>query len=150
MHDKGLPLAGLLKIWHLEPGTKYGYSNSNYVQLAEIIAKVSGESYHEYMENHILKPAQLFRTYYAEESAIIPGRVEGYTGDRGFYQNCAYQTLSLGYRCGDLMSNVDDLSKWNTALLAHKIIKKKTLYQNYNSVYSYQEKRNYAVMDTRA
>lgn len=110
-----------------KPGTKYSYSNSNYVLLAYIISKVSGESYHKYMHQNVLQPAGLDHTYYADESTIIPGRVEGYTKDKGFYQNTAYQTISLGFGCGDLLSTVGDLYKWNNALLTGKLIKKEIL-----------------------
>ena len=99
-----------------QPGTKYGYSNSNYVLLGYIIEMVSGKNYHDYMNENILKPLGLNNTLYADEKTIVPKRVTGYTRDNGFYENCPYQTLSLGYACGDLMSTVEDLYKWNKAI----------------------------------
>jgi CubicO group peptidase (beta-lactamase class C family) len=119
-HFKSEPL-------EFEPGTKFSYSNSNYVLLGYIIEKVSKEKYHRYMEDHIIKPLGLFSTYYATEQTVVPNRVTGYTRDRGFFENCAYQTISLGYACGDLMSTVEDLNRWNEALLAFKPVKKETL-----------------------
>lgn len=110
-----------------KPGTKYGYSNSNYALLAYIMEKITGKSYHRYMEEKVIKQAGLTNTYYANEHAIVPKRVTGYTRDRGFYENCEYQTISLGYGCGDLMSTVADLYKWNNALFAYKLVKKETL-----------------------
>lgn len=38
------------------PGTEFGYSNDAYALLGAIIARVSGESYEQYVEEHILKP----------------------------------------------------------------------------------------------
>lgn len=110
-----------------EPGTKYNYSNSGYLLLAYIVQKVTGEDYHKYLEENILKPAGLANTFYATENTIVPKRVKGYTRDRGFYENCEYQTISIGFGCGDLMSTADDLYKWNNALLANKLVKKETL-----------------------
>lgn len=110
-----------------KPGTKYGYSNSNYALLAYIIEKVSGKDYHKYMEENVLKLAGLNNTLYAVENTIVPKRVRGYTKDRGFYENAEYQTLSIGYGCGDLLSTVGDLYKWNKAVLSYKLIKKETL-----------------------
>lgn len=109
------------------PGTKFSYSNSNYVLLAYIVEIVSGKPYHEYMKENVLQPAGLTNTFYADENTIVPGRVAGYTRHRGFYENCDYQTISLGYGCGDLLSTVEDLYKWNNALLANKLVKKETL-----------------------
>ncbi len=110
-----------------KPGTKYNYSNSGYVLLAYIIEKVTGESYHSYMKKNVIIPAGLTNTLYANEHTIVPGRVTGYTRDRGFYENCEYQSISIAYGCGDLMSTVEDLYKWNKALLEYKLVKKETL-----------------------
>ncbi len=110
-----------------QPGTKNSYSNSNYVLLAYIIKTVSGKKYQDYMKENVLKPAGLTNTYYADESTIVPERVAGYTRYKGFYKNCDYQTISLGYGCGDLLSTVEDLYKWNNALLAYNLVKKETL-----------------------
>lgn len=119
-HFKQAPLA-------FAPGTRYGYSNSNYVLLARIIEKVSGIPYHDYMEQKAIKAAGLMHTGYSGEKTIVPGRVTGYTRDNGFFENCDYQTLSLGYGCGDLLSSAEDLYQWNHALLAGKLVRKETL-----------------------
>jgi CubicO group peptidase (beta-lactamase class C family) len=117
---KNLPL-------EFKPGTKYNYSNSGYVLLGLIIEAASGKSYHKYMEENIIKLAGLTHTFYANELTIVPKRVMGYKRDWGFYENTEYQTISLGYACGDLLSNVGDLYKWNNALLHYKVIKKESL-----------------------
>jgi CubicO group peptidase (beta-lactamase class C family) len=119
-HFKNAPL-------NFVPGSRFGYTNSGYTLLGYIIEKVSGQKYHDYIQKEVLDKAGLKHTFYANEMTIVPGRVNGYTRDRGFYQNTYYQTLSLGYACGDLLSNVDDLYAWNQALLAGKLIKKETL-----------------------
>lgn len=110
-----------------KPGAKYNYSNSGYVLLGYIIEIVSGKSYHQYMKENVIKPAGLTSTLYASENTIVPKRVRGYTRDRGFYENAEYQSLSIGYGCGDLMSTAEDLYKWNNALFSYKLIKKETL-----------------------
>jgi CubicO group peptidase (beta-lactamase class C family) len=112
-----------------KPGTKYSYSNSNYLLLGYIIQLVSGESYHQYMADNVIKKAGLTHTLYAEENTIVPNRVQGYTRFNGSFANCEYQTLSLGFGCGDLLSNTEDLYQWNNALLAGKVISKASLYK---------------------
>ncbi len=110
-----------------KPETKYSYSNSNYLLLGYIVQLASGEPYHQYMEDKVIKPAGLTHTLYAEERTVVPGRVTGYTRDRGFFENCDYQTLSLGFACGDLLSNTEDLYKWNTAVTTYKLISKESV-----------------------
>ncbi len=117
---KNLPL-------DFKPGTRYNYSNSGYLLLGLIIEIVSQKSYHIFIEENILKPLGLSHTFYANENTIIPKRVTGYTKDKGFYENCDYQSTSFGYACGDLLSNTDDLYKWNSALIEYKLVNKATL-----------------------
>lgn len=117
---KDLPL-------EFKPGTKYNYSNSNYLLLGLVIEAVARKSYHTYIKENIIVPLELNHTFYANESTILPKRVQGYTRDRGFYENCEYQSISIGYACGDLLSNTEDLYKWNNALIQYKPVKKETL-----------------------
>jgi CubicO group peptidase (beta-lactamase class C family) len=107
-----------------KPGTKYSYSNSNYLLLGYIIQLVSGENYHQYMAEHLIKPAGLQHTLYADEQTAVPGRVQGYTHYRGVFDICDYQTLSLGFACGDLLSTTEDLFNWNTAVISGKLVSK--------------------------
>ena len=44
-------------------GTRFTYSNTNYVLLAMIIEKVSGQSFPEYMRDNIFRPLQMNHTY---------------------------------------------------------------------------------------
>jgi len=44
------------------PGDKENYDNINYIVLALILEKVSGESYPDYIEKHILRPAGMHDT----------------------------------------------------------------------------------------
>ena len=44
------------------PGAKGNYDNINYIVLALVLEKASGESYRSYIDKHILKPAGMTRT----------------------------------------------------------------------------------------
>ncbi|MFZ5823075.1 MAG: serine hydrolase domain-containing protein [Bacillota bacterium] len=44
------------------PGTHFSYSNDGYALLGAIIERVSGKSYVQYMDDHILKPAGMTRS----------------------------------------------------------------------------------------
>ncbi|MEN0047527.1 MAG: serine hydrolase domain-containing protein [Bacteroidota bacterium] len=62
-----------------KPGTVYGYSNSNYVVLAEIIAKVTGESFNSYSKQYF-KNLGMNDTYFVEKyMAVIPNRANPYS-----------------------------------------------------------------------
>jgi hypothetical protein len=74
-------------------------------------------SYHKYIKENVIDRAGLQHTMFANEHTIIPNRVEGYTRDKGFFENSEYQTSSMAFGCGDLMSTTEDLYQWNKALL---------------------------------
>jgi CubicO group peptidase (beta-lactamase class C family) len=50
-----------------EPGKRYMYCNLNFNMIGTIIEKVSGERFDAYIQNHILKPLQLYGGYYVNE-----------------------------------------------------------------------------------
>ncbi len=59
-----------------EPGTQYQYSNTNYVLLALIIEKVTGEPFYQYLREAVLNPARLpdvFNAYTDREKLQVTG-----------------------------------------------------------------------------
>ncbi|KAF2516928.1 beta-lactamase family protein [Flavobacterium zhairuonense] len=110
-----------------EPGTKYKYSNSGYFLLGYIIEKVSGKSYKTYLEENILKPLDLNHIYFDTSNNLIPNRVNGYRKEGTEFKNADYWSMTIAYAAGELISNVDDLFKWNKGLYSYKILKKETL-----------------------
>ncbi len=110
-----------------EPGTKYKYSNSGYFLLGYIIEKVSGKSYKTYVEENILKPLDLNNIYFDTSNNIIPNRVSGYRKEGVAFKNADYWSMTIAYAAGELISNVEDLFKWNRGLYSYKILKKQSL-----------------------
>ncbi|TVX94368.1 serine hydrolase [Paenibacillus agilis] len=70
-----------------EPGTKYAYSNMAYEVLGDVIHKVSGKSFEQYMKDHILDvlgmdDSHFLKSSVSEEMLVTPhvlGIDEGYT-----------------------------------------------------------------------
>lgn len=68
-----------------EPGTKWQYSNAGFTVLGLIIEKLSGQSYYDYVKQHIFKPAGMVNTDSYERDKDVPNLAIGYTkmGDNG-------------------------------------------------------------------
>jgi CubicO group peptidase (beta-lactamase class C family) len=49
-----------------KPGERWFYLNEGYVLLGEIIAKVSGQTFEQYIREHILAPLEMTRSFFAE------------------------------------------------------------------------------------
>ena len=109
------------------PSSKFAYSNSNYFLLGYIIEQASGLSYPDYVEKNIFVPLGLSHTYYDNPTKIIPNRAKGYEKEDIKYSNVDFISMAGFYSAGGLMSNTEDLYKWNTAINSFKILKEETV-----------------------
>jgi len=62
-----------------EPGARREYSNGGYVVLGLIIEKVTGQSYFEYVREHICQPAGMSDSDHLEADIPVPNVASGYT-----------------------------------------------------------------------
>lgn len=98
-----------------EPSSSFENSDSNYYLLGEIIAKVSGESYEDYINSAIFKPLAMNATSFdGGDKLALPydGNAEG---DKLCYSGVGYSA------CG-MISNISDLLKWTDGIFYDKII----------------------------
>lgn len=110
-----------------KPGEEFRYNNSGYVLLGAIIEKVSGVSYEEFIQERIFNKLDMNTSYYGSKSKIIKNRAYGYQQSENGYVNADYISMTIPYAAGSIMSTVDDLLKWNTAVRNHELISKKSL-----------------------
>ena len=61
-----------------EPGARFEYSNYGYVLLGALIEQVGGESYDDYVGDHVFRPAAMRSTGALPESVEVPERAVGY------------------------------------------------------------------------
>jgi CubicO group peptidase (beta-lactamase class C family) len=106
------------------PGEKFKYDNSGYFLLGYIIEKASGQTYAEYIKDHIFKPLGMNHSYYGGNSPIIKNRVAGYNKVEDNYVNDEFLSMTQPYAAGSLLSTVDDLSTWYAAVMSDKVITK--------------------------
>ena len=58
-----------IKKLRFNPGEKFYYNNINFVILGEIISKISGISFEEYMINNIFQPLEMYNSsFFAPDS----------------------------------------------------------------------------------
>ncbi len=106
-----------------EPGSKFEYSNYGFLLLGVVIEKVSGQSYYDYVRDHVYKPAGMIATGSLPENESVPDRSVGYMrrGPGPWEPN----TDTLPYRgtsAGGGYSTVEDLFRFATALYDHKLL----------------------------
>ncbi|HKO54818.1 MAG TPA: serine hydrolase [Thermoanaerobaculia bacterium] len=101
-----------------EPGTSQRYSNAGYIVLGLIIEKRSGQSYYDYVRDHITKPAGMTDTASYAVDEQVPNRAIGQTKNGS-------NTATLpgrGSSAGGGYSTAADMLRFAQALLADKLL----------------------------
>jgi CubicO group peptidase (beta-lactamase class C family) len=107
-----------------EPGSAWNYSNTGYFLLGVIIEKASGETYADYVENHIFQALGMRESFYGGASKIINNRASGYDATDDGWVNAPYLSMTQPYAAGSLLSSVGDLAIWIDAINNHRLISK--------------------------
>lgn len=107
-----------------EPGSQWAYSNSNFIVLGAIVEAVSGQSYFDYVREHIYQPAGMINTDAYELDHEIPNLATGYTRAPGEseWRNNLFEHVIKGGPAGGGYSTVEDLFHFAQALTEHKLL----------------------------
>ncbi|HEY6456840.1 MAG TPA: serine hydrolase [Steroidobacteraceae bacterium] len=97
------------------PGTRFSYSNSNYIFLGRIIEQTSGESYGGYLKKHLLEPLRMNNTgIYGPPDPQLDAF--GYDWNGTSFVRAFDWDQSWTASSGGLYSTVEDLYRWIQAL----------------------------------
>ena len=105
------------------PGTSWAYSNSGYVVLGLIIAKVSGMPYREYLQRNIFAPLSMNHSVvYQKGINEVDRRAFGHSKEKDTFVRTDQSSTSATLGDGGIYSNVVDLAKWDEALQKHTLL----------------------------
>jgi len=103
------------------PGEKWEYCNVGYFSLAEIIHRISGKAWGDYLNERVFKPLQMNATRTTTMSGIIQNRANGYFWTKNQLENAS---IYLALRpSGAFLSTILDLAKWDAALYGDTLLK---------------------------
>jgi D-alanyl-D-alanine carboxypeptidase len=106
-----------------EPGSKWEYSNYGFILLGVIIEKVSGQSYYDYVREHVYLPAEMTATGSEPEEVAISDRSIGYTKMDSTQWKPNTDTLPYrGTSAGGGYSTVEDLARFAAAVEENKLL----------------------------
>lgn len=125
------------------PLSNYNYNNINYAILGLIVEELSGKALHDYIKEHILKPAGMSDTFFpkiifyhytAQEAkklsimyryrhlySRLPERVDTVPFVSKYWYNYNFEGF------GDIISTTSDLLKYDQALYNNVLLQKSTL-----------------------
>lgn len=107
------------------PGRGFSYSNTNYMVLASIIEKVTGQSYESFVKKNIFDPIGMRHTFVAtsQNDSLNYRRTAGYQWNRRIPKD--YYDDVVGDK--GIYSTIGDLFRWYRALNGNCLLQKKTL-----------------------
>src|ERR1700674_2458154 len=108
------------------PGTSWSYSNSGYVVLGVIVARASGESYGEFLQQRIFAPLKMNHTLvYQKGKNEVSNRAFGHSKEKDLFKETDQSSTSATLGDGGIYSNLEDLAKWDDALRNHALLSEK-------------------------
>jgi CubicO group peptidase (beta-lactamase class C family) len=105
---------------NFDPGSELAYTNFNYILLADIVQKISGQSFSRFCDSAIFKPLGMSNTHFREKrKQVFENEAKGYL----FTGKKFKERKGLGGILGDhnIISTVDDLVKWQLNFYDNKL-----------------------------
>ena len=110
---------------NFDPGTRWQYSNTNYVLAAEIFEKVSGQPLLEFLAERIFRPLEMRSA--GDCQAASPVDAVAYTRYAAGPPRVAEREASGWYfGAGELCMTPSDLALWDIAFLQKKILSERS------------------------
>jgi len=110
-----------------EPGTQYNYCNTGYWFLGQLIERISGMSYAQFMQENIFAPLAMHNTGVDRDKPIVKGLATGYYLNHNDIIRCNYVNMDLGSEAGGMYSTAEDLLKWHAALMGDKLLRRESI-----------------------
>ena len=97
---------------NFDPGEEYSYCNAGYVLLAEVVQRVTGQSFRGWTRANIFEPLGMTNTsFYDDYTRIVKNRAYGYMPKgKGGFRNVLYTSAAPGP--ASLFTTAEDLSEW--------------------------------------
>jgi CubicO group peptidase (beta-lactamase class C family) len=116
----------ILELWakkplNFDPGTKWQYSNTNYVIAAEIVDERVAQKLVPFLKDRIFTPLKMESS--DDCSVSFPNDMEGYTRYAGGPpRRVAREANGWYYGAGELCMTAYDVGLWDVAFLHHEIL----------------------------
>jgi len=98
-------------------GSTFQYSNTNYTILGYLIEVVSGQSYEEYLQQHIFEPLGMHQSFTNEHKAIQHELTQGYRWWFGWPVPFTAPYIQEAVPAAFIISNAKDMAKYLIACL---------------------------------
>jgi CubicO group peptidase (beta-lactamase class C family) len=104
-------LVTLQRHLNFEPGAEHLYSNTGYMLLSEVVAKVGGRPFGEWMKANVFDPLGMSSTQiYDDHERLVPGRAYSYQYSKTGFSKAVLSYANSG--ATSLFTTAEDLARW--------------------------------------
>jgi D-alanyl-D-alanine carboxypeptidase len=107
------------------PGEEQSYSNAGYMVLGAIIAELSGESYYDYVQQHIFDRADMDHTGFFDRDQPVKNVAMGYTkhgSEDDEWRSNVFHLPARGNSAGSAQTTAADMLKFDNAVREYKLL----------------------------
>jgi CubicO group peptidase (beta-lactamase class C family) len=123
------------KALDFEPGTKWQYSNTNFVIAGRIVEMVSGEPLMQFLEEHIFHPLNMKEVWNSDLTKLGDTDAQGYTRYAlGPLRPSPKEGAGWMFAAGELAMPAYDLAQWDISLMNRSLLSAKSYDQMFASV----------------
>ena len=106
-----LHILSLQKELNFPPGSNYIYSNTNYMLLAQLVSRVSKQSFPDFTMNRLFQPLAMKHTHFrVDHGEAIRNVAYSYVDKDGGFDLCLPNYDTVG--ATNLFTTVEDLARW--------------------------------------
>ncbi|MGA2738427.1 MAG: serine hydrolase domain-containing protein [Bryobacteraceae bacterium] len=123
----------ILKTWagkplDFDPGTRWQYSNTNFVAAGRILERVTGKPFAAFMRARIFGPLEMNSVIDLDEKSLADSDAAGYTRfGLGPARPVAPEGRGWLFAAGELAMTARDLARWDISLIDHTLLKPSSL-----------------------
>ena len=111
-NQQALELIYKQKTLNFEPNEQFMYSNSGYTLLAEVVARVSKQSFSSFIKEKVFIPLKMNNSLFVDKTGqLVNNKAYSYYKENGVHRKDIYQNSSVG--ASNLATTIEDLTKWS-------------------------------------
>jgi CubicO group peptidase (beta-lactamase class C family) len=131
----------IMEVWakkplDFEPGTKWQYSNTNFVIAGRIVEKVSGEPLMQFLEEHLFHPLGMKEVWNSDVKKLGDTDAQGYSRYAlGPLRPSQKEGAGWMFAAGELAMPAYDLAQWDVSMMNRSLLSQKSYDEMFTSIH---------------
>ncbi len=130
----------IMNVWggkalDFDPGTKWQYSNTNYVIAGRIVEMVSGEPLVQFLDEHVFRPLDMKEVWNSDATKLTDPDPEGYIRYAlGPLRPAPKEGKGWMFAAGELAMPAYDLAQWDITVMNRSLLQPRSYDEMFSSV----------------